>query len=311
MSFDLYAGFDGGGSRTTCCLTDEYGRLLGMGSGGPLNYLFCGKETAHQSITDALSGAFSAADLALQPLKGCFVSSAAILLGHGDAHRDFFDECIQAEQLTCDSDILPVWFGGTRFDPAVVVIAGTGSIAYGCKEDNFIRVGGWGPLLGDEGSGYDLGQRALQTAARMSDGRLSPDPTFLSEILRFYQVAQAHGLISAVNKADSREKIAGCAKLVFELADAGNLTAETLITQTVDELALLIETARAKSGEKRFPVILSGGLAAPVFPRLQKRVPGDLRLLHANPAVAAAAIALYRAGNQAAADRLLKEGVLK
>ncbi len=311
MSFDLYAGFDGGGSKTACCLTDEHGRLLGMGSGGPLNYLFCGKETARQSIADALSGAFSAADLAPRPLKGCFMSSAAILLGHGDAHRDFFDECIQAEHLTCDSDILPVWFGGTRFDPAVVVITGTGSIAYGCKEDDFTRVGGWGPLLGDEGSGYDLGRRALRTAARMSDGRLSPDPVFLPELLRFYQVSQAHGLISAVNKADSREKIAGCAKLIFELANAGNLTAETLIAQTVDELALLIETARARSGEKRLPVILSGGLAAPVLSRLQVRVPGDLRLLNVKPAVAAAAIALYRAGNQTAADRLLKEGVLK
>ncbi len=310
MSFDLYAGFDGGGSRTTCCLTDENGRLLGMGSGGPLNYLFCGKETAHQSITDALSGAFSAADLAPRPLKGCFVSSAAILLGHGDGHRDFFDECIQAEQLTCDSDILPVWFGGTRFGPAVVVIAGTGSIAYNCKEDHFMRVGGWGPLLGDEGSGYDLGRRALQTAARMSDGRLPTDPLFLTEMLGFYQVSQAHGLISAVNKADSRERIAGCAKLVFELADGGNQTAEALITQTVDELVLLIETTQAKSGEERLPVILSGGLASPVLPRLQVRVPGDLRLLNAKPAVAAAAIALYRAGDQAAADRLVTEEVI-
>ncbi len=311
MSFDLYAGFDGGGSKTTCCLIDENGRLLGMGSGGPLNYLFCGKEIARQSITDALSGAFSAAGLAPAPLNGCFVSSAAILLGHGDGHRAFFAECINANRLTCDSDILPVWFGGTRFDPAIVVIAGTGSIAYGCKEDRFTRVGGWGPLLGDEGSGYDLGRRALQTAARMSDGRLPTDPIFLTEMLGFYQVSQTHGLISAVNKADSREKIAGCAKLVFELADGGNQTAEALITQTVDELVLLIETTQAKSGEDRLPVILSGGLAVPVFSRLKKRVSDELRLLTAKPAVAAAAIALYRAGDQVAANRLVTEEVTK
>ena len=59
----LYAGFDGGGSKTACFLADEQGQLLGQGIGGPSNYLFCGREVAGKSVRDALDGAFRAAGL--------------------------------------------------------------------------------------------------------------------------------------------------------------------------------------------------------------------------------------------------------
>lgn len=304
----LFAGFDGGGSKTACYLTDEKGRLLGLGSGGPLNYLFCGKETAARSIQDALSAAFAQSGLEPRPLDGCFVSSAAILLGHGDFHKSFFEGCITAAQLDCDSDILPVWFGSAGADPAIVVIAGTGSIAYGCSADGFTRVGGWGPLLGDEGSGYDLGRRALQTAARMADGRTEENPTFLKEILQFYEVKTPHDLISAVNGPDSREKIAACANVVCALAEDGDPTAEALLTQSAEELALLVRTAQKRAGGESWPVVLSGGLSEAMSPRLQALTGADVRRLTVPPAVSAAAIALHRAGLAVAARRLLREG---
>ncbi len=304
----LFAGFDGGGTKTTCCLADETGRLLAFGRGGPLNYLFCGKETAAASLADALGSAFAAAAMDPRPLEGVFVSSAAILLGHGDAHKPFFAEHLQSAQLDCDSDILPVWFGGAGEDSAIVAIAGTGSIAYGCSREGFTRVGGWGPLLGDEGSGYDLGRRALQTAARMADGRMEENTAFLSAILRFYAAETPHKLISAVNGADSREKIAACAKVVCELAEGGNPTAESLLAESVGELALLIQTARRKANGEGWPVVLSGGLSQVMLPRLQALTKADLRHLTVPPAVSAAAIALHRAGLEEAAQRLLKAG---
>lgn len=304
----LFAGFDGGGSKTVCCLADENGSLLGLGQGGPLNHLFCGTETAARSVRDALSAAFAQSGLEEQPLAGCFVSSAAILLGHGDFHKPFFEECIDAGRLDCDSDILPVWFGGAGSDPAIVVIAGTGSIAYGCAPEGFTRVGGWGPLLGDEGSGYDLGRRALQTAARMTDGREEENPAFLKEILQFYGVNTPHELISAVNGPDSREKIAACAKAVCMLADGGDPTAQELLAHSAHELALLTRTAQKRAGGQGWPVVLSGGLSGAMLPRLQALLEADVRPLTIHPAVSAAAIALHRAGLQEAARRLLKEG---
>lgn len=304
----LFAGFDGGGSKTVCCLADAQGHLLGVGRGGPLNDLFCGRDVAARSVREALSGAFAHAGLDVQSLTGCFVSSAAILLGHGDFHKPFFEECIHAERLDCDSDILPVWFGGAGDQPAIVVIAGTGSIAYGCSSEGFTRVGGWGPLLGDEGSGYDLGRRALQTAARMADGRMEENTAFLSEILRFYGAETPHRLISAVNGPDSREKIAACAKAVCALAEAGNATAESLLAESARELALLLDTTRRKAGGETWPVVLSGGLSQVMLPRLRALTGADIRSLSVSPAVSAAAIALHRIGLAEAAQRLLKEG---
>ena len=303
----LYAGFDGGGSKTACCLVDERGNLLGIGTGGPSNYLFCGKETAAQSVRDGLREAFAAANIPMQPLEGAFVGSAAILLGHGEAHAAFFRECVDSNRLDCDSDILPVWFGGAKGAAAVVAIAGTGSIAYACTDEGFFRVGGWGPLLGDEGSGYDLGRRGLQLAARMADGRMPAEERYLQEILQFYGVKTPHELIWAVKGEDSREKIAACAKVIAKLAERGSAAAESLLEQSAQELALLCATAARKADEEELPVILSGGLTEVMLPRLQRHLT-DVRRLAVQPCVACAALALQRAGLKEAARRLLEGG---
>ena len=303
----LYAGFDGGGSKTACFLADEQGQLLGQGIGGPSNYLFCGREVAGKSVRDALDGAFRAAGLEKQRLSCAFVGSAAILLGHGDFHAPFFREWIDTDRLFCDSDILPVWFGGAKGGEAVVAIAGTGSIAYGCTIEGFFRVGGWGPLLGDEGSGYDLGRRALQTAARMADGRMKAEPAFVQAVLDTYGVETPHELISAVKGEDSRSKIAACAKTVFALAETGSAAADKLLEETAEELSLLCRTAARKAGRETLPVVLTGGLSAGILPRLKKQLSSVIPL-QMHPGLACAALALEKDGLRQAARRLLEEG---
>lgn len=303
----LYAGFDGGGSKTACCLTDETGKLLGIGYGGPSNYLFCGREAAAQSVHDALAGAFAAAGLSQQPLTGAFVGSAAILLGHGSSHEAFFRECIETDALECDSDIVPVWFGGAHGKEAVVAIAGTGSIAYGCTAEGFFRVGGWGPILGDEGSGYDLGRQALQQAARMADGRMECDPPFLQALLHFYRVDTPHDLIAATKGDNYREKVASCTKAVFALAEAGCITALGLVERMAEELSLLCRTAERKTGKTELPVVLAGGLARPILPYLRKQIT-SATTLQIPPVLACGGLALERAGLHETACKLLEEG---
>ena len=305
----LYAGFDGGGSKTACYLANEQGSLLGVGFGGSSNYLFCGREAAAQSVRQALENAFADAGLEAQSLAGAFVGSAAILLGKGDFHLPFFRTCIDAKRLDCDSDLLPVWYGGAQGKDAVVAIAGTGSIAYGCTEKGFFRVGGWGPLLGDEGSGYDLGRRALQLAARMADGRVEMETAFLQAILDAYAVKTPHDLIFAVKGEDSRKQIASCAQTVFTLAEQGSANAKMLLEETADELALLCRTAAKKTGREDLPVILSGGLAEAILPYLKKRLE-SVSTLQNSPGLACAALTLDRVGLADAAQRLMEEGSL-
>ena len=225
----LFAGYDGGGTKTACVLTDETGRILGSGLGGPSNYLYCGREVAAESVRTATAQAFASAGLPMQQLDTAYMASAAILIQHGDAHVPFFSTCIDADRIICESDIYNIWFGSVRERPAVVSIAGTGAITYICSKDSFLRVSGWGPLLGDEGSGYDLGLRALKLACRMYDGRELSESMFLDGIFQHYGVTTPFELLRKLNQGDTRSIVADAAKAVFSLYAKGSAAAAGLL----------------------------------------------------------------------------------
>ena len=161
--------------------------------------------------------------------------------------------------------------------------------------------------MGDEGSGYDLGRRGLQLAARMADGRMPAEKRYLQEILQFYGVKTPHELIWAVKGEDSREKIAACTRVLAKLAAEGSSAAAGLLEHNAEELALLCRTAAQKAGGEELPVILSGGLTEVMLPQLRKRLE-DVRRLAVQPCVACAALALQRAGLKETARRLLEGG---
>ena len=314
----LFAGYDGGGTKTACVLTDETGRILGSGLGGPNNYLYCGREVAAESVRTATEQAFAAAGLPMQRLDTAYMASAAILIQHGDAHVPFFSTCIDADRIICESDIYNIWFGSVREQPAVVSIAGTGAITYICSKEGFLRVSGWGPLLGDEGSGYDLGLRALQLVCRMYDGREPEDRAFMDAIFRHYDTKTPFELLRALNKGDTRSAVADAAREVFALYEQGSATAAALLAQCADEIALSVLTATRRDGKARdYALILSGGLVrqeSPVFAMLEQRLlqPGtgisQVTTLQVHPAVASAALALHHAGLEEAVEVVLESG---
>ena len=318
----LFAGYDGGGTKTACVLTDENGRLLGTGVGGPSNYLYCGKELAAESVRTATAQAFQEAGLEPSTLDAAYMASAAILLGHGESHVPFFSTCIDADLVLCDSDIYPIWYGSVREAPAVVQIAGTGALTYVCSTEGFTRVSGWGPLLGDEGSGYDLALRALKKVCRMYDGREPMEEEFVQAIFAHYEAETPFGILRALRQGDNRSNVASCGKLVFELYAKGSPTAKALLEETADEIALAITTAAQNdSHPKPLPAVFSGSLVQPgraLYPMLEERLlkegsPISMMCgLEAHPAAAAAALALHARGLDEAGDRLLQQakGVL-
>ena len=313
----LFAGYDGGGTKTACVLTDETGRILGSGVGGPSNYLYCGREVAAESVRAATAAAFADAGLPMQRLDTAYMASAAILIRHGDAHVPFFSTCIDADHVICESDIYNIWFGAVRDTPAVITIAGTGSITYICSKDDLLRVGGWGPLLGDEGSGYDLGLRALRLACRMYDGREPVEQAFMDAMFRHYETATPGELLRKLNKGDTRSAVADAAREVFALYEQGSPTAAMLLKTCADEIALTVRTAiRRDGGEAEYPLILSGGLVreeSPLYAMLKDKLlqPGSgisrMTTLQVHPAVASAALALHHAGCKDAVEEILEK----
>jgi N-acetylglucosamine kinase-like BadF-type ATPase len=167
-----------------------------------------------------------------------------------------------------------------------VVLAGTGSIAYGAdRSGRTARSGGFGSLLADEGSGYWLGHQALRAAVRASDGR--GEPTALQALV--FQALGAASMAEVIPKvyeqALPKHGIAALAPLVEQARAAGDRVAADLIRRGGQELALAAAAvARALDlGHEPFPVVLAGG-AFKACPSLVDTVAGALDLPAARPA---------------------------
>ncbi len=166
-------GIDGGGTSTVAWLADAGGKVLGRGRGGPSNAKAVGAEAARRSIQEAIARAFD--DLGM-PARS--VSVACLGLAGFDRPEDrrllsaWTEESGWADRLVLVNDGDLVLAAGTPEGWGLGVIAGTGSIAVGRTPDGRIaRAGGWGPLIGDEGSAYAVVLKALRRIARQTDGR--------------------------------------------------------------------------------------------------------------------------------------------
>lgn len=253
-------GVDGGGSRTRCLIAHLSGRLLASGTGGPSNPITVGVDAASNAIIEAVDEAS----------KCCGVwRFRATCMGVAGTDRPSGREALRERlsnlsvgKLSMVSDAASALAGATGCRPGVVVVAGTGSIAYGVDENGEIaRAGGWGWMLGDEGSGYNIGMRALTAALRAHDGR---DPyTSLCEKVRTTLGLEDLGeLIDRIYLHDMEcSDVASLAKLVGEAASDSDRKAIKILEDAGIELGLAASSIIRRLGfEGRFTVALSGGV---------------------------------------------------
>ena len=250
-----YLGVDGGGSKTLAVIVDAQGRECGRGGAGSANYAAVGLEKALHNIHDAIAQATSDVSCSL-PLVKAWLGLAGIdrpvdatlLESHLRELADFV-------LVTNDAELLLSALGK---DAGLVLIVGTGSIALARDQaGNVSRVGGWGHILGDEGSGYDIGRRGLRAAVRAADGR-GKATLLLALILQRWQLCTVEDLIDAVYAIDNKAKIAHAATYVTEAARQGDQVALEIVEQAVDELALLVRTVAPPIAQ--LPIALGGGL---------------------------------------------------
>ena len=170
MSYFL--GFDGGGTKTDCVLLDAEGQVLRKSQGGPSNPLRSGYPRAWFAVSGAAD-----AVLARQSLKAVDING--ICAGFGGAGRPsvakrmstFLQRSFPKAEVKVTTDIEIALEAAAGSGPGMVLLAGTGSAAYGRNADGkTLRAGGWGPWLGDEGSAFDIGRRALTAVRRYEDG---------------------------------------------------------------------------------------------------------------------------------------------
>jgi N-acetylglucosamine kinase-like BadF-type ATPase len=177
MTRPVLLGVDGGGTSTIAWLAHPGGDVLGRGRAGPSNAKAVGNDAAHQALQSAIEQAFGAAGIDRGP-----AAAACLGLAGFDRANDrrllasWAEEARWAERLVLVNDGDLVLAAGTPGGCGVAVIAGTGSIAVGrTAAGRAARAGGWGPLIGDEGSAYAVAIAALRLVARRADGR-EPSP---------------------------------------------------------------------------------------------------------------------------------------
>lgn len=257
-------GMDGGGTKTKCILTDFNLNPIFETTGGPSNFLVIGTEKVSQTVQD----------LVKQCLSFQKISSAeiyALVLGTTGGGRrndaDILENQILADsqkngiglsRIRVESDARIALEGAFTGEPGSILIAGTGSIMFGKDESGQIhRVGGFGRYIGDEGSGYRIGWKALNVAARFMDGR--GVQTKISDLLLSeFSISSGDELITEVYR--NNFDIASVAPIVFNAAEKGDKTAQKILVEEADELILHIKAMKSKLKVKLLRLSLIGSL---------------------------------------------------
>jgi len=235
MEEPIFAGVDGGGTRSTLLLADAAGRELARVSGEAGLVDPRHPERSAEVIAQLVRMASAQAGLAGAPAALC-----AGLAGVGnEAERAAVEMALAGAagvvRVVTDGEIaLHGAFGG---GPGVLLIAGTGSVAYGRgPEDGRVeRCGGWGMYVGDEGSGYALGRAALAAALRSVDGR-EGETRLLPVLLERLRLDGPRGIPPWAGRA-AKAEVASLARHVLEVAAAGDPVALRLVEQQAAELA--------------------------------------------------------------------------
>lgn len=257
-------GIDGGATHTRALLATADGVEIGRGLGGPSNIQAVGEESALVQLDLAVARAFADAGVSRTPAAAACLGLAGIDLTEGlDVIHGWSDRVRLADKVSVANDATLLLAAGTPAGWGLAVIAGTGSIAFTLDESGKDgRAGGWGHLLGDEGSAFQVVLQSLRAAARYADG-CGPQTALLDAFVSRMGLNEARDLIPAVYRREwDRAALAGLAPVVFEAAANGDEVALRVMWYQADELARTAAAAVRNSAlpTKGVPVALAGGL---------------------------------------------------
>lgn len=294
MTRILYAGIDGGGTKTAIVIVDETGNVVSRVQVSTSNAAVVGHEAAgtvlRQGITDALAAAGPDAILA----SAWFGLSGSDRPEDHQRLRPHVAGLATEIRMSNDAELL---LGALPGSIGVAVVSGTGSIAFGrAASGERARAGGWGHIFGDEGSGYDLARRALDAYSREIDGR-GPSTSLTPRLKAHLGLVEPYQLIAwAYAKETTKGDIARLSRLVVTEADAGDAVARGIVEGSARELATTVGTVARRLGfSHALPLALTGGMLVQVATFRQlvlDRLRGEWPEIHAqlvdDPALAAA-----------------------
>jgi N-acetylglucosamine kinase-like BadF-type ATPase len=279
-----FLAIDGGGTRTTAWLANEAGRVLGRARAGPSNPLKVGFAAAQRELLRAARAAIAVAavshrragrrtDLrppqppALGQRRRSGVILDAVCAGLAGVDRAqvhgplmaWLRKALPARHHLLTVDAAITLRAALGREPGIIVIAGTGSIAYGQDaQGHILRAGGWGIPFDDLGSGYDLGRKAVAAALQDYDRR-GPHTLLMRRICRALGL---QNITQVVTLPLTQDQIAALAPLVVNAARRGDRAARILCWQAGMYLAELASTLIRQLGWRRrhFRIFCAGGV---------------------------------------------------
>jgi glucosamine kinase len=274
----IVVGIDGGGTRTRAMVADEHGTTLASVEGGP---------SAVRPGEAERSAAVIAAVVA-DALRMAGVSDgvpAVLCVGAAGAGREAERQALWqaligrdlADDVVIHADATIALDDAFGDGAGILLIAGTGSVAYGRGPTGTLaRCGGWGPVFGDEGGGVWIGRRALSVVTAAADGR-EPETALSGAVITAAEVTSPDDLI-AWAAAAGPAGLASLAPVVLQCADMGDIRANALAAFAAEELVLHVRTlARVLFTDERAaaPVACAGGLldrGSPLRTRVEHRL---------------------------------------
>lgn len=240
---------DGGGSKTEAICADTSGRVHGRGLAGGSNALSVGRGRALDAVVAAVS---RAADAAPDQIAALYLFIPG------------FSDCLPLPvpyPTTLLGDSLNAYFGALGQPGGIALLSGTGSFAVSVDENGVeTRAGGWGAMLGDEGSGYDIGRRAVRRALKTLDENGTQDALGRA-VLAHYGIEDAARLVHVIYHGGcDRERMAALCPVVGALARGGDQAANAILAEAARALAALAATLRGRIGGDA-PVALTGGVS--------------------------------------------------
>lgn len=276
-----YIGIDGGGSNTIGII-GNLDSILFEATAGPSNYHNIGKQGAQATIKDLLFLLLDHIDVSLNEVDTiCFGGAGVDTPSDEAVVRSLFNELGFKGRLIVINDALVAMAAETGTLTGGILISGTGSIAVGVDaQGQEHRVGGWGHLADDYGSGYRIGIRAIEAMFRAYDGR--GKSTVLFEALKNQMaVTSVPDIIDFLyNRDNGKHQIAALAKTVAKLAETDQV-AKSIINQTALDLVEMCIALQKKVKQSPLEIVLSGSVVMnndAIVNKMKALLPSDIHI---------------------------------
>ncbi|MGX5828985.1 BadF/BadG/BcrA/BcrD ATPase family protein [Mesorhizobium sp. 43Arga] len=262
---DYFLGVDGGGTGCRARIEDVEGNVLGQGLSGPATTRL-GIDAAWASIAKAFGAATEEAGFGPTEIARIHAGIGLAGIGRKGALEALRAIAHSFASIDFVSDGVGACLGAHSGQDGAIVIAGTGSIGLGFVEGRDLRVGGYGFPISDEGSGADLGLKAVQLALRGHDGR-HERTALLAEVMQRFE-GDPMAAVAWMDRASATD-YAALAPMVMRHADQGDPAGRRIVQSAAEQIDTLVRVLFEKGAPR---VTLLGGLASPLEPWLSPDV---------------------------------------